>query len=308
MELRHLRYFLSVAEASSFSRAAEAMNVSQPALSQQIRQLEDELRAPLFDRLGKSVRLTPAGEILSRTARQVLRQVAEGESAIRELDALARGSLAVGAMQTINSYLVPAVVSRFRSRYPHVSVRVDELPADGIEAGLLDGTLDVGLGFVPARDPAMQVEKLFDEELVLVVAATHRLARRRALALRDLGGEPLILLPDTHCTRRLIDHSFDRVRTSPSVAVEMDSIEGILATVRSSGGATILPILSARRAGEEVRTIRLQRPTPRRTVGLVWLAGAHRTAAAKAFADEVRQLQFERLETALMAPRRSPTS
>jgi len=290
MELRHIRYFLAVADAEHFTRAADDLHVSQPALSQQVRQLEDELGTPLFDRVGRRVRLTRAGETFRAHARRILAEVTEAHAALQELDALGRGVLTVGAVQTVNAYLIPNVVSRFRKAYPGVALKVEELPADEIERGVLEGRLDLGLTFVPTREDGLAAETLFEEELVLVASTRHRLARRRSVDVKTLDGEPLVLLPPKYCTRRVIDAALQNARVQPRVAIEMNSIEGILRTVRTSHGATILPELATNTASSAgLKVIRLANPTPRRTVGIVSAAGANVSAASREFVAMVRR-------------------
>ena len=289
MELRHIRSFIAVADSGHLTRAADELHVSQPALSQQIRQLEEELGTPLFDRIGRGIRLTAAGEVFRSHARRIFDEVGQAQKSIGELEALDRGSLTVGAVQTVNAYLIPTLVSTFSKSHPRVAVRVEEGSADDIERGVIDGRLTLGFTFVPPRQTGLGVEKLFDEELVLVTARKHRLARRTKIAVSMLADESLILLPETFCTRRLIEHTFSSARVRPRIAIEMNSIEGILRTVRSSGGATIVPQLAATMFGSrDLSVIRLTDPTPRRSVGIISLAGSHRSAAAARFAEMAR--------------------
>jgi LysR family transcriptional regulator, cyn operon transcriptional activator len=295
VELRQLRSFLAIAQSGHLTRAANTLNLSQPALSQQIRQLEVELGTALFDRIGRGIRLTAAGEVFRSHARRILDEVDLAQKSIGELDGLGRGTLTVGAVQTVNTYLIPGVVSTFNTRHPGVSVRVEELAADGVERGVLEGRLGLGFTFVPARLDGLAAEKLFEEELVLVASRKHRLAGRRRIDVASLAGEPLILLPETFCTRRLIEHTFASAKVRPRVAVEMNSIDGILRTVATAAGATIVPELAATTARRrDLAVIRLMRPTPRRTVGIIRLAAAHRSAAATRFGEMAREQISER--------------
>src|SRR5271155_4734082 len=127
MELRHLRYFLAVANTLHFRRAAEALDVSQPTLSQQIQQLEKELGTTLFDRIGKRVGLTVAGETFRHHAQRVLHELDEAQVALLELEGLKRGKLHVGAVQTLNTYLIPPIIARFATLHPEVFLNVEEL-------------------------------------------------------------------------------------------------------------------------------------------------------------------------------------
>jgi LysR family cyn operon transcriptional activator len=291
VELRHLRSFLAVARTQHFRRAADELYVSQPALSEQIRQLEAELGTPLFERLGRRVRLTAAGVVLRDYAERVLREVDDARRAIEELENLSRGTLAAGVVQTVNTYLIPAVLARLAVAHPGICVRVDELPAAGIEAALEAGELDLGVGFVPPAASGLVAEPLFTEELVVIVPESHRLAGRPAVAFRELDGEPLILLSPRFCTRRLFDACTAGAGVCPQVRIEMNSIEGILATVRATGLATVLPALALRCAeGTGLRGVPLVEPSPRRTVGLLWRRCGYRCAAARAFAAAVAEV------------------
>lgn len=289
MEFRHLRYFLAVADALHFTKAAEGLPVSQPALSAQIKQLEQEVGVPLFDRVGRSVQLTRAGSIFREHARRALREMELAQVAIAEEEGLQRGALAVGVVQTVNAYLVPDIVGRFSTLHPQVSLKLDELSGPEIEAGVKSGLLELGIGFVPAGSDRIESQPLFEEDFVLIASPRHHFATRRHLRLASLADEPLVLLSDIFCTRRLLNASFEQAGIVPKVAVEMNSIEGILATVKTSKLATVLPRLSLGLEGNDgLRGIPLKHPTPRRSLGLLWKKGGYRSGAAQALANQVR--------------------
>src|SRR5215510_16407812 len=152
IELRHLRYFLAVAEEQHFTRAAGKLHVTQPTLSHQIRELEGQLNLSLFDRIGRRVKLTAAGEVLLPHARRVLRELEEAHSALGELHGLKRGELKVGIVQTVNACVIPEIVGRFSSAHPGIRVSCSEMAVDEIEAGLQSGRLDIGISFLlPCR-------------------------------------------------------------------------------------------------------------------------------------------------------------
>ena len=160
IELRHLRYFLAVAEAAHFTKAAEKLHVTQPTLSHQIRQLEGQLNLPLFDRIGRRVKLTAAGELLLPHARRVLCELEEAQSALGELHGLKRGEIKVGIVQTVNACVIPEIVARFSTTHTGVKVTCAELSVEEIEAGLEGGRLDLGISFLPATRPLIEGEKL----------------------------------------------------------------------------------------------------------------------------------------------------
>jgi LysR family cyn operon transcriptional activator len=294
MEMRHLRYFLAVADSLHFTRAAEHIHISQPSLSQQIKQLEEEVGTPLFDRIGKRVQLTEAGTIFREHACRALREMEEALAAIEELEGLERGLLTIGVVQTVNAYLMPDVIARFSRAHPQIALRVEELAAGEIEHGLAEGRLDAGVGFMPASDARVASEPLLEEDLVLIVPKAHRLSRRQLVPMSELDNEPLVLLPSRFCTRRLIEDSLRTARARLHVAIEMNSIEGILAMVRTGRLATVLPRLALRKKSDSsLHAIPLSDPTPRRKVGLLWRVGSYRSAAARALAQEIRTVVQE---------------
>ncbi len=294
IELRHLRYFLAVAEAAHFTRAARALHVTQPTLSHQIRQLEGQLNRPLFDRLGRRVRLTAAGELLLPHARRVLRELAAAQGELEELGKLERGRLRAGIVQTVNTCVIPEIVARFGAAHPGVQVACSVLAVDDIETSLEGGQLDVGISFLPPTRATLEGERLFTEELVGVFPVGHTLARRRSLGMRELAATPLVLLSSNYCTRQLLDRAFAEAKVQPRVQVEMNTVESILATVRQTGLGTALPSLALCRRESGLKAVPLADPTPRRGIGLIWLKGAQRRVAAQAFVKVAEQVLGER--------------
>lgn len=289
IELRHLRYFLAVAEAAHFTKAAARLHVTQPTLSHQIRQLEGQLNLPLFDRIGRRVRLTAAGELLLPHARRVLRELETAQAALAELHGLKRGALKVGIMQTVNACVIPEIVARYSAAHPGIHVTCSEMAVDDIESGLESGHLDLGISFLPPTRDSLEGEKLFSEELVVVAPVGHALTRRRKVRVRELASVPLVLLAPKYCTRQLIDRAFATAGARPDVKVEMNSVESILATVRQSGLPSVLPSLALCRRDDGLAAVPLTDPKPGRNVGLLWLRGAQRRTAARAFAKVAEQ-------------------
>lgn len=288
MELRHLRYFLAVAENCHFRNAADELLVSQPTLSQQIKDLEVELGTALFERVGRRVRLTQAGETYREYARRALNVLEEGQAVLHELDEMLRGTLTIGVVQTVNSYLTPEIVAAFIAEVPHVFLRVDELSADEIENGVLSGTLDLGISFQPGNGREFDVETLFSEEFALVVHPDHYLSSRKQVRVSDLIDVPLALLNRSYCTRRMIDAAFREAGVSCRVAVELNSVAGLVAITECGGPPTILPKLGV--SSTKVTAIRLEQPTPTRKICLLRATGHAPIRAREVFADRLRKL------------------
>lgn len=204
MLLRHIRYFLAVAEQGNFTRAAEALHVSQPTLSQQIKQLEENLGTPLFDRSGRTVRLTDAGMAWMRYARLALQDLEAGTRAIHDVATLERGNLRLAMTPTFTAYLVGPVIDAFYRQYPGVSVSIHEMTQDRIEALLAEDRLDVGIAFSQAQSVDIVAEELFTESLNMMVGAQHPLVQQREpLSAQVFEQQPLVLLSEDFATRQL---------------------------------------------------------------------------------------------------------
>lgn len=247
MLLRHIRYFLAVAEQGNFTRAAEALHVSQPTLSQQIKQLEDTLGAPLFDRSGRAVRLTDAGEAWMRYARLALQDLDAGARAIHDVATLERGHLRLAMTPTFTAYLVGPTIDAFYRRYPGITLSIEEMAQERIETLLAQDRLDLGIAFEMAQSAEVEAAALFSETLELMVGAGHPLAaRHRPLTLAEWQHLPLALLSGDFATRQFIDRYCTQLGFRPQVAVEANALGAIVEIVRRGQLATLLPAAIAR--------------------------------------------------------------
>ncbi|KAF1046744.1 LysR substrate-binding domain-containing protein [Xylophilus sp.] len=286
VELRHLRYFVEVARQQHVTRAAEALHVTQSTLSHQLRQLEDLLGTALFDRVGRGVQLTEAGETFLSFATRALLEVEGGATALQELGSLARGRLRLGVIHTYNATLLPPVVARFAAAFPGVHLAIEDLPGLTIENGVANGELDLGIAFAgPVRDDVVS-EPLFSEELVLAVPTGHPCAGQREIAAAQLAGLRLAAQTGRFSSRRLIDQALGRW-IAGAIHLEMSSIEAMLRTVRLGNLAAVLFERAVPSSAELLR-LPIRQPTVRRTAALLWHAGRTRSAAAKRLAGEIR--------------------
>ncbi|MDR0902914.1 MAG: LysR family transcriptional regulator, partial [Opitutaceae bacterium] len=293
VELRHLLYFRAVAEAGSFTRAAAVMGLRQPTLSQQIHQLEEKLGAPLFHRARRMCRLTPAGEMLLPYARRVLGEMENLRQSIDDLSGLKRGSLTVAALPVLSHRVMPAAVARFHTEHPEIRVRLLELSVDDMEAALVQGTVEVGIGYMPAGERSLRAQLLFQEELVVVVREGDPLARREPVPLEEVLMRPLLTLPPGHGTRTLMLNACAAARRVPRFAMELGSVEVLLRTVGDCGGPGLVPASALWGRGRELAgcaVARIARPGIRRQVGFLNLYGAHPRPAAEAFMPIVREV------------------
>lgn len=286
MELRHLRYFSAVADALHFGRAARRIHVSQPTLSQQIRQLEEELGTPLFERAKSGVRLTQAGELFRTYASRALEDVDAGKVAVGALRGLTTGALRVGYPPSMRGVVVPALAAVLR-RHPGLALSAEEAVVRRVERRLADGKLDVGLAYSPARLPDLDAEAVFDSRLALVVAKGHALAGADSVGARQLADEPVALLSRGLRVRARVDAWFAAMRIAPHIALESNAVGTVLAIVRAGLAVTVLP--EPRLSEAEKLVVKRLSPAPRSELAaLLWRKGAPRTPAAELFAAEVR--------------------
>jgi LysR family transcriptional regulator, cyn operon transcriptional activator len=261
----------------------EALHVSQHTLSQQIRQLEDTLRAPLLDRSGRMIALTDAGLAYLGYARRALQDLEAGRRAIHDVQELSRGTLRVAMTPTFTAYLAGPLVKTFNSRYPGITLTIQEMPQERMETLLNDDALDVGVAFDEVRSPDIEGETLLSESLALMVGKSHPYAkRRRAITLEDFNREALVLLNPEFATRVQIDRLCRRLGAAPRIAIEVNSISAIVEIVRRGRLATVLPAAIAREQ-KGLFLVPLEFALDERTAVLLQRKGAYRTAAAQAF-------------------------
>jgi len=289
MELRHLRYFVAVAECLSFTRAAERVHVTQSTLSHQIRQLEEQVGHALFDRIGKRVVTTEAGQLFLAYATRALKEVDAGIAMLRPTAGDLTGQVRVGATHTFNIGLIPECVALFLTRHATVKVCVEELPADDIGRQLRSGDLDLGIAYRPSGPTDLTFEPLYNEEMVLVVAETHPLARRRRIRMVELHQQALVLLPPRFTTRVMLEECFAACGAEPSVVAEMSTVAPMIGLVQRAPVGTIVSANAVPVELAGLRTVPIESPTPIRTPGLLWRAQGVKAPALQAFAVIVRK-------------------
>ncbi|MBP8962879.1 MAG: LysR family transcriptional regulator [Opitutaceae bacterium] len=284
VELRHLRYFVAVANAGGFTRAAAIIGLKQPTLSHQIHQLEQTIGAPLFHRARRLCRLTAAGELLLPYARRIISDMEDARRSLNDLSGLRRGTLHLAALPVAAHYVLPETLARFRAEHPGIRVRALELSVDDMERALVRGEVELGIGFVPPSETSLQAQALYREELVAVVAPDDPLAQKKTITVGELATRPLVVPPAGFGTRILILSAFAKARATPMIALELSSLDALLSIVARGGGTGVLPesALWGRQAGETV-AVRIQRPTPHRQMGLLHVRGVHLSPAAEAF-------------------------
>jgi LysR family hydrogen peroxide-inducible transcriptional activator len=287
MELHQLRYFCAVAEAGSFSRAAEQSHVSQPSLSQQIMKLEDELGARLFDRLGRSVRLTETGQTFLPRARAVLRELEAARGDVAEQKDSVGGSVTIGVIPTVAPYFLPQRLTWFSRKFPQVRLTVVE----EITPLLLDlaraSKVDIAILALPIRGHEFETFPLLTERLFAALPPGHKLAKRQTLSLKDLRTQPFLLLRDGHCFRDTAVAACDRARLHPQIIFESGQFSSLLSMVGAGMGVSIVPEMAVDKKSR-CRFVRIDDAAATRTIGAVVLRGRSLSRAHHAFLSHLR--------------------
>jgi LysR family nitrogen assimilation transcriptional regulator len=242
LDLKQLEYFVHVADASSFSKAAQLLSVAQPALSRQVRALEVELRQTLFLRNGRGVTLTPPGVRLLAHARGILQQVQRARAELDESRTAPVGRVALGVPPSVGRVLSGPLVGEFRARFPRADISI----AEGLTVHILDwltlGRVDVGIVYNPPASPAVELRAFVEQQLYLIGPKRPRPGDRGAsVELRQLPTYPLIIPSRPHTIRMLVDSRLSALGLKPTVALEIDGIRAILDLVQRGHGYAVLP-------------------------------------------------------------------
>jgi LysR family cyn operon transcriptional activator len=285
MELRHLRYFLAVADAAHFTKAAQKLWVSQPTLSQQIKQLEDELGTPLFHRGSGGVQLTASGEKFRPYAERALREMEAAVVALGEAEELTGESLKVGALETTGDYLLPEVVARAVSE-SKLQISVEILPALELQWAVARSELDLAIGALPVA--SVVAEPLFDEELALWTPPQHRLANVGRARLAELEGVGVFCLSEPSSLRAILDDGTSRAGIALRILAEFPSADAVLRAATAAGAPAILPAPMLQLQMQEAlalgwQIVALTNPRPRRTIALIRRKGREENPALRTF-------------------------
>jgi DNA-binding transcriptional LysR family regulator len=303
MDLQQLETFLAVVEERSFSRAALRLSRTQPAVSQVIRKLEDELGEPLFERALRDGSLTAAGEVLRDYARRLVGLRAEAASAVRELKRLERGQLNLAANEYTTLYLLP-LLDRFRKIAPHVSLSVQRTLASRIAEDLLSRRAELGVLTFPTDAEQFQSILVYSDAVAFVVHASHPLAGRRRVHLRELGAQHFVAHNVASPLRRQIIATFAEHKTPLNIGVELPSLEAVKRFVAMGNGVAFLPELAAAREIElgELVKVPIAEVKLNRQLRLVHRRGGTLSHSAIAFLQAVRAFSLERGRPYLYTP------
>ena len=292
MELRHIRYFIRAAEELHFTRAAESLFISQPTLSTHIQQLEEELGVALFDRVGRKVQLTEAGAVFLEHSARALRELELAEERISDLKGLSSGTLRLGAIFTFSQEMLPLWIASFHVHHPNIRIVVKTGDSDNIEEMLLSGDIDLALTFVPPTAETLVGERLFTEEVFLVVGEHHPLAGKSEIELQELSTIPLALVSKRWTARRLIDTFMAERDISLNVLIEMDDLHGLLRIASEGFAGALLPRLVVSRY-PHLRLISFSKEKVYLKYGMIWHGQRHLSPSTKAFLEHIKQECFK---------------
>jgi len=241
INLDQLRIFQAVADARSFTRAAEVVHLTQPGISKHIKQMEEYYGLPLFDRLGKKVALTQAGEILSEATQEVMASITAAEQRIEDLKGLHGGKLVLGASFDLGIYVLPGVLAAFRKQYPAVEVKVDISLGAKIMAKILANKLDLGLVSHPAHDPRLFARQFMTDDLIAIAPSNHPWAKKKRIRPQEFPGETFIVAAQGAGIRAVVEERLKKKGIVLTNVVDFGNVEGVKRAVEAGLGVSIQP-------------------------------------------------------------------
>jgi DNA-binding transcriptional LysR family regulator len=241
MDLRQLEIIRAIADSGSFTAAGERLHVSQSAISRQILLLEEELGEPVFHRIGRRIRITPAGESLLQLSHRVFQDLQETVSTISEKRDSLSGTIRLVGGMTVCLYVFPTLLAEVRRVHPHLDLKVTVGSAERSIAMLRSGAGDLGMITLPVEATDLVSVPVLEEELLLITYPAHPLAKKKSISAKDLDGQDFVLFETGSITRRLVEQFFAREGVEPDVIMETENVEIIKAMVRSGLGISIIP-------------------------------------------------------------------
>jgi DNA-binding transcriptional LysR family regulator len=290
MDLDNLKTFIEVARLASFSRAAEKVLRSQPAVSAQIRQLEQEYGQRLLDRSAKSVRLTPAGEVVFNYANQLLALQARSLQAVAEQDGVRSGTLSIGANEGTFLYVLPKVLAKYHKQFPRVKISVYRSFTHKVAEKVEEGTVDLGVLTMPVKSPSLEVLPVFRDRILLMVGPASPLFKKKSATLEELAAQPIIL-PKTGSIRKIMEKQLRPYRDDLNVTMELTSVVMIKRFVRAGFGVSLIcrnfAAENVRR--DEVRLLKVEGLDLWRELALVYRKDRSLPLIASAFVEVARK-------------------
>ena len=308
MDLGQLRYFNKIVEHRSFTRAAKDCSVSQPALSQQIAKLEKELGQPLFERQGRTIRMTPAGQVLQNHAQKILQLVEDAKRQIT--DDGQSGQICVSATPTIAPYFFPELLNSVTSQFPKANFSLAETDSDSLIQLCLKGDLDVGVlaisPLVKQSENYLSFESLFEEELLLAIPAQHPLCRKTRILLKDLAQDNFLMLPANHSLTATLDHFFYRKKFHPGSITRVQQLATLQPMIAAGYGVSLVPRMAADCNSKGIVYRSLSGDQPFRQIALCWNSKRYQSELISNFLKALVEFtgnQFSSADPMLAQPR-----
>jgi LysR family cyn operon transcriptional activator len=289
MEVRQLNYFIKAAELLHFTDAAAASFVTQSTLSQQIKQLEGELGTPLFDRIGKQVRLTEAGNVFLIHARKIILEIKKSKQALFEYANMMNGELKIGVTYSFSSMLLPALTP-FSEKYPGIKIHVESGAALELENKLKAADLDLVLAFHEQTEgDGLEMQHLFSSRVMMVVSKNNPLAKLSKITLKELGKTELILQSNGYSSRDMLNEIFRKNHISPDIKIEINDVHSLLSMVEAGNWVTIINE-KAISTWDSLVAIPISGKELYRQASILWQQGVYRKRSAVLFMEELMKV------------------
>lgn len=282
MDIRQLQYLIEVARLRSFTKAAESLYITQPTISKTIRQMEEELGVVLFDRVGKRITLTDAGQIMVNQAQNIVKSFNNMSAELDDLRNLKKGHIRIGLPPMVGSSFFPKVIGQFHKRYPEITIQLFEDGAKKVEADVDSGALDVGIAVLPVTVEGMQYFSFVEEKLNLLVHPSHRLWGLKEASLTELAGESFVLFREDFVLHDRIIAECVRVGFHPRVVYESSQWDLISEMVAANLGIALLPETVCREVDRSrVTILPLVNPVIPWNLGIIWREDRYLSFAAR---------------------------
>lgn len=282
MEWQQIEYFQKVAQLQHMTKAAEALSISQPALSRSIARLEEELGISLFERQGRNIILNQYGKLFLKHADRILKEVEMTKKEIKSLLDPEYGVVSLGFLHTLGVNIIPDILSGFQIHHPNTKIKLYQNNNISLLKQLEAGEIDLCLVHHPFEDSHIEWEKLWDEELFLMVPANHPLAQKESITLGEIQNEPIISMKPGYELRKIADKLCRRVNITPNITFEGEEVTTLAGLVASGLGVALLP--DQRDIDEDkVKKVHVKWPSCRRQIGLSWYSDRYLSPAVRRF-------------------------
>lgn len=287
MDLRLLEYFLVLCQYLNFTKSAEALNISQPTLSQQIATLESRLGIKLFKRVGKKVHITEAGTILQGHAVKIFKEIEDAKRQFNEINGLQRGHLTIGCS---GHHILRKSLVQFYKKYPQLQLSIVDMPTETTVNKVVENSVDVGITFQPSGNYPIVYEPLFDEEFYLVTSIDHPWSTKKEVKLKSLDDFQLILLTHQFSIRQFLENEFNYQKLTLKTKLEVSSLDYILELVKFNIGSTILPKSFLNQVNiTGLSIIPIIEPQIVRSLGLIYRNDSFIDITMRTFIDHIKE-------------------